>query len=183
MARPWVGRDSQKSRVYAAERYALTYGTEMDNPDLWVDCDKLQPYVNLIVGTSWWNQSYQPPVDGPILSRYGLAETPTTILVQFLRAGSRYQGFAPHTPIFYDGKYVPIVKFQKGWGCVPAWLILHEICHVATQNDPAHGRDFARTYLSAIETFIGEAAADLLRAGYKEHGVKYMKTNSREKVA
>jgi putative metallohydrolase (TIGR04338 family) len=61
---------------------------------------------------------------------------------------------------------------------LPKWarcesVILHEIAHLVTKNDPGHGPRYAREMLRLVRHFMGAAAFRELRDSYKANGVRY----------
>jgi putative metallohydrolase (TIGR04338 family) len=54
-----------------------------------------------------------------------------------------------------------------------AW-VLKLFAHALSEkeDEPAHGREFCRTYLSLVQHFLGKEASENLSAAYKQFGVK-----------
>jgi len=56
------------------------------------------------------------------------------------------------------------------------WIVLHEVAHACTPRSyPAHGREFASTYLKLVRRFIGKIEAQILRDAFRQYKAKYRK--------
>ena len=136
-------RDSQKARLYAAEREALHL-----RPDNFrVTLDEAQALVNKVLR--------RLPAD-PALTRLSLAGR-KVIRVEPGRNG----GMA----------YGSLIRLGV-WGRRRA-VVLHEVAHCVCGSHPSHGPDFARIFLKIVRRFWGREAERELRAAFKRHRVKY----------
>lgn len=56
---------------------------------------------------------------------------------------------------------------------IPAWLVLHEIAHVLSPEDPGHGHQWAAIYLRLVRRFLGVESYRRLRASFRSNRVRY----------
>ena len=52
-------------------------------------------------------------------------------------------------------------------------VVLHELAHAITPKQHEHSPLWARTYLELVKFRMGATAAQVLKAGFDEHGVRY----------
>ena len=152
MTRP---RDSQRSRVFAAE--IENHGIEMQNPPAWLkEASQCQAWVDTITRSRWWR-----------------ARSPIGQVKVFDGRG---------TSIARGGHFGNCGK-KNGWGVnLPKWarsemVILHELAHVLTHSQciaPWHGRRFCRNYLALVGRWMNRDNARRLRACFKKHRVKWV---------
>lgn len=144
MSRP---RDTQRSKLYAAERRAFGRSTA----ELPAVAD-VQAYVDKVVGTAWW------------IARWGF----DPVRVADGRGSSSARcisttGIA--MPVDMRSKWVVlhelahvVTQRQYGWNVVP-W----------------HGWEFCDNYLAIVRHYLGADAADRLRAEMRAGRVRYTK--------
>lgn len=61
-------------------------------------------------------------------------------------------------------------------------VVLHEIAHLITPADASpHGREFCQVYLHLVKLFFGKETQDKFKAGMKKHKCKYSKPHTRWK--
>ncbi len=65
------------------------------------------------------------------------------------------------------------------WARKPS-VILHELAHVFTRYNVAHGPEFAKEYADLIRRFIGPIESSIMRMAYKQYHVKFRKRKSTE---
>lgn len=59
------------------------------------------------------------------------------------------------------------------------WVVVHEAAHVLAPRDAAyHGREFCRVYLHLVKLFFGQDAQNKLKAAMKKHKCKYSKPHT-----
>lgn len=144
-------RDSQRSKVYKAERKALE-GLPCDElHDLSVQ--ECQEIVDKVVSSRWWQ------------GRYGMMLTPPTV-----KAG---QGARWATARLHEHTIVLPLWARK------QWVILHELAHYAVRAPlspylkvAAHGPEFCKEYLALVKRWIGPEEAKALKASFKARRVK-----------
>jgi putative metallohydrolase (TIGR04338 family) len=152
MKRP---RDSQKSKVYAAER-------RIQRGDQGWSYQETQDFVDRITRTRWW------------LNRQG----PPFVYVKDGRGTRWALAFDPYvTP---KGEYRPATINLPRWARDPI-VVLHELTHILTPaTEAAHGETFCGTYLALVKRFMDIETRDALRQSFREHGVKW---TSRKEVS
>jgi putative metallohydrolase (TIGR04338 family) len=149
-------RDSQKSKVYRAER--LAWWGAQDSPYLPDDefrtVAQCLALVDQITSSRWWKNR----------CRIGTVKVFDGRGTRFARAG--------HFGYRSRGK--------NGWGInLPRWsrskpVILHELAHIMTNGwHRGHGRHFCRNYLALVSRWMGKEAAAELRSAFKTCRVKW----------
>jgi putative metallohydrolase (TIGR04338 family) len=145
-------RDSQRSKLYRAEEEIASFETSY--PTL----KEVDDYCKRVVNDKWF------------VKHFGLCE----FGVKDGRGARAARGIGWDD---LSGKRLLRIT-------IPLWartdrIILHELCHglKLLDKEPGHGRVFARTYLAMVKHFMGKEAASVLRASYKHHRVKYVKTS------
>lgn len=143
MARP---RDSQRQRVYDAEREVEDFDRPADGMDAPFSIHETRAFVRTITRSRWWRNRTRrfywnvPVKDG---------------------RGRRNGGGTP------DG-YITMPR----WSRTPM-VICHELAHVATPaNKAAHGRTYCGWYLALVRQFVSEEAYQQLRDALKRRRVK-----------
>lgn len=144
-------RDSQRSKVYAAEHILLKEG--MAGRERLDTVEEMQAWVDKIVASAWWRKRY--PRVTKIEVRPG--------------AGQRRALAFPHRRIIS----MPRWSRRKG-------IIIHEIAHlVVPTNVASHGWEFCSEYLAILRHFLGKADHDALKAEFDKRRVKYRKPRQR----
>lgn len=148
MSRP---RDSQRSRVYAAERAAFGGGSlDAGAPDT---LEATQARAEGILRSTWVREQYP--------------RAPRSVSVEDTRARCATA-------------YATRVEMPK-WSRAPEnwWVLFHELAHtilnwVPGRHDRAgHGWEFCATYVALVRELRGEADADRLVAAFKAGRVRY----------
>lgn len=147
-----MARDSQRSKLYKAEKAALVgfpgqraMGNEA----------AVQQRVNEIVNSQWMRENASYVV------QFGIKAT--------LNPRKRHWASA----------FPNVRRIEYGSAAMTEWLLIHEIAHIvhhytANKWDRAdHGPQFAEIYLSMVSRFISVAAHDALKASFKKHRVRY----------
>lgn len=137
-------RDSQRSRVYAAER---AWAAEMGYPNRgdFADRAEVQAYVDRVTRSRWW------------LDRGGRRQI--TVSPGKKRGAFSYNGRAEIS--------VPRAMMRR-------WVVLHELAHqLSPRHEASHGRTFARRYLAVVQHYLGTDAAKALRRHFREHKVRW----------
>lgn len=147
-------RDTQRSKLYAAERATFNDADWRNQAMDLADCEALVRRIER--SASWAKLMAERP--HPIYGGWG------RITVEAGRGG----GMAHGTNLITLGVY----------GRRP-WVILHELAHLATTRvhgdhaAAAHGWQFASIYLRLVRRWLGKPERDALRAAFRAHGVRY----------
>lgn len=148
-------RDSQRSRVYKAERAAwreLGTGEYLDLPEnRGYHKDTPLPETNAFIKEVWT----LPQCEGFLLP---------TVRLSFKRHGA-----AAHQLSNEISLSVPMMK---------KWVLLHEIAHLiqpkeAFFKEAAHGPEFCDRYVGLVDCVSGRGAAATLVAEFNAHKVKH----------
>ncbi|TET39004.1 MAG: hypothetical protein E3J69_00820 [Anaerolineales bacterium] len=156
-------RDSQMSKVYAAERKHSLWREESQYDSI----SHVQVWVDSICKSRWFKNRYP---------RYALAKSIQTAFLTDRERGIKV----------LDGRgRRKACGSTRGFIKLPVWsrsdlVILHEIAHVVTRRKgyhgplPAyHGREFCANYLALVRQFLGKEAAKELKVCFKKSRVKY----------
>jgi putative metallohydrolase (TIGR04338 family) len=165
---PASERDSQRSKVYAAEAQVARvidarlefptvrlFGSEVVVPDdlKFGDVASVQRYVDSVLGLNWvqarWPAAAARPVS--VRARRG--------------AGKAHYELATAT--------IALPPFERGgrWG-LRELVVLHELAHHLDDGArPPHGPQFPAAVLMLVSELIGAEAEFLLRTTYLENGV------------
>lgn len=139
-------RDSQRSRLYKAERMVSDKGPHLKT------VDEIQTTVNAICRSRWFR------------NRFGKVQ----IRVKDGRGRRHAGGLGYHYADATVG-YITMPKWSRY-----LLFILHEIGHVVTPYGVAdHGREFARIFLQLVRWRMGTEAASELQAAYQSCRVRH----------
>jgi putative metallohydrolase (TIGR04338 family) len=164
-----TARDSQRSRVYAAEEFVRTlfdraaqhssrtidfFGTQLTLPPegRFASMPSVQRYVNDVLGlpavTARW------PAPGSLSVRARRAAT-----------AAHYENI--------DGTGVIAVpdRSSADWA-MRELVLLHEIAHHLTPEGPAHGPGFVATFCELAAVVMGPEVGHVLRVVYAKEGVR-----------
>lgn len=77
-----------------------------------------------------------------------------------------------------DGRGTRIARGGGGWLNLPRWsrtpmVMLHEIAHNVAPYACHHDWRYCAIYLRLVRHFMGREVHDVLRAQFREHGVRY----------
>lgn len=148
-------RDSQRSKVYAAER-----ATFHDYSQPWQQAE----YPTLAEATALVRRVERSASWAKLCDRGGMARTWRPVTVEAGRNGGHAWG--THT--------ISLGRYGR-----QDWVVLHELAHIATTRRygdlaaAAHGWQFCDTYLRLVRTWLGKPQRDALRAAFRAHGVRY----------
>lgn len=144
-------RDSQRSKLYAAER-----ATSMAKDRPWGSQPSLfvvDRYVQKILG------------DAKVRERW--PNTHITVSHGGGRAASRALGSNGRGSI----KMITVHRFPL--------LIIHEVAHVLAPHHALHCWEFAEVYLFLVRRMLGVAAHDELKGSFKKHKVRFTPKRTR----
>ena len=163
-------RDSQRSRVYAAEAFVRTlfdraashnsrsidfFGEQITLPPeaRFGSVESVQRYVGEVLALPAVVERWQPA--GPLAVRSRRAAT-----------AAHYENV--------DGRGVIAVPHRSG----AAWamrelVVLHEVAHhLCEPGGPAHGPDFVATFCTLAAAVMGPEVGHVLRVVYAKEGVR-----------
>ncbi|GAY18817.1 TIGR04338 family metallohydrolase [Mycobacterium sp. shizuoka-1] len=164
-----TARDSQRSRVYAAEEFVRTvfdraaqhssrtidfFGTSLTLPPegRFASMESVQRYVDEVLAlpavTARW------PVTGPLRVRPRRA------------AGAAHYESADGTGV------IAVPDRDSADWAMRELVLLHEIAHHLAPAGPAHGRDFVATFCELVGLVMGPEAGHVLRVVYAKEGVR-----------
>ena len=149
MKRP---RDSQRSRLYAAEKAA--FGDPRDCALRLASMRELQDYVAAAVTDDWFRAEFGRFASLRVKDGRGTRHA--------------YSAYDPHS-----GRV--LLSFPRWARTRP--VVLHELGHAASVQRhgmiAAHGPEFAAVFLQLAGRYLGEPAARCLRDAYRAHRVRY----------
>jgi hypothetical protein len=151
-------RDSQRSRVYAAER-AVEWSKRADEKIGDGGLGAAQAYVNRVIGSKAWHK--------------------------VLGCGDHEREICRWAPVeVADGRGSR--KARAGWSRISLprwsrkrWVVLHELAHVAAQKRygyysiAGHGWQFCDVYLRLMRRFLGTDEAQKLQRAFREKRVRF----------
>jgi putative metallohydrolase (TIGR04338 family) len=161
-------RDSQRSKVYAAEEFARTlfdraaqhgsravdfFGMSLTLPPeaRFGSVDAVQRYVDQVLA--------MPAVVARWSKQPALTVRP--------RRGATAAHYEVH-----DGAGVIAVPETSTQWALRELVVLHEIAHHLCSVEPAHGPEFASTFCELTATVMGPEAGQVLRVLYDKQGVR-----------
>jgi len=148
-------RDSQRSKVYKAEREAFANcNATMFREDY--SLRECQQFADRVAHSKTWA---------------GLPDSPWVT-----------RGSEPWTKVYVkDGRGSPRARARMNTVMVPTWArnkptMIHELAHVATPGGVgAHGPEFCRNYIALASRFLGERVATELKKAFRRNRVKFQK--------
>lgn len=170
-----MARDSQRQKVYDAERAAWAEITERGlwkgvKLDTVADC---REYLESIVARKtiqrWFDRAAKFPVH--------VADGRGT---SYARGGLKSVGVYEEWADAYVGR-------THLWVNAPRWsrtegVLIHELTHCLVPiggENPAHGWRFCEAYLKIMGNVVGPEARDILKAQFKAHRVRYRPKRTR----
>jgi putative metallohydrolase (TIGR04338 family) len=159
-------RDSNRSKVYAAER-TLVFKLSPTTPNP-------ARYVYGILDSNWFKK-YKPPVVKPKnpvdYDKYSNPCNVKSYQVRIKRKGSYRSAANP--------SYMELA--HRSTGNYSIMLILHELAHSVQREGPWHGRQFCHIYLDLVKRYLGKEWYDSLKGSFRAHGVKLSRFAKRGK--
>lgn len=146
-------RDTQRAKLYKAERILDCYMTEVETV---ADVERL---VRRIESSKRVRAKYPS-------RRWLNLDTGAT------RGVKVHDGRGHRRAVSYGGM-IAIPRWAR-----KDWVVLHEMAHELvrpTRQTASHGWEFAACYLYLVKLFMGREAHDALRAAFKAHRVRYTK--------
>lgn len=159
-------RDSQRSRVYEAERAS---GIHLPRHAERMSWDEVLAYVKKVESSAFVKRKYRN------------ARWPIQVFMG--RSGGKATDYlVVHDPDGYRiGRSGQIITLGV-WARQPA-VILHEIAHHYAGLGYAHNWRFCAVYLELVKHFMGKDAHDALRAQYKAHRVKFTAPRAKREIS
>jgi len=151
-------RDSQRSKVYAAEEFARTVFARGGTAEFFGAALTLPPEARF--GSV---QDVQRYVDR-VLELPSVQAAPLTVRPRRGATAAHYES--------RDGAGVIAVPDTATRWALRELVVLHEIAHHLCPCDPPHGPEFATTMADLAATVMGPEAGYVLRVLYDKHGVK-----------
>jgi putative metallohydrolase (TIGR04338 family) len=160
-------RDTQRSRVYAAEEFVRTlfdraseygnrtiefFGTNLTLPPegRFATVETVQRYVDDVLTLGSVRERW--PAIGPLTAR------------------SRRGVTAAHYERDDDRATIAVPERRTKWA-LRELVVLHEIAHHLCDADPPHGAEFIGTFCELAEAVMGPEVAHVLRVVYAKEGV------------
>lgn len=148
-------RDSQRSKVYAAESATHEWRTSLTAMPI-EECDAFARKVLR---------------DAIVQRPFPLAKSMSTSLI-VVKSGRRGGWYTPSSFNWNTG-YTTRPTISLGVAARSEWAIIHEIAHAITGLDYAwHGPEWVQCYLFLVKRFLGVETHDKLKANLIEHGVR-----------
>ena len=161
-------RDTQRSRVYAAEEFVRTlfdragehgtrtvefFGTNLTLPPeaRFSSVESVQRYVDDVLRL------------GSVRVRWPDA-TPLTTRARRGLTAAHYERDA-------DGAVIAVPERRSSWA-LRELVVLHEIAHHLCETHPPHGPQFVATFCELAEAVMGPEVAHVLRVVYAKEGVR-----------
>ncbi len=145
-------RDQQRSRVYKAERVLCYYDRKFET------IHETRTYVKKLTTSAWFNRR-----------RLDREE------VQVADGRGTRKAFA------YGNHTINLPRWARR-----EKMILHELAHILLSSnlslEAAHGREFCRAMLALVKHQMGIDAYNELKAAYKKHRVKYIRTKKTQQA-
>lgn len=148
-------RDTQRSRLYRAERQA--FDTQPEASTRLETTADIERYLRYVVSLKRVTDSW------PDLTRH--------VAVHDGRGRRRAGGCA---------SYITMPKWSR-----VKWIVLHELSHVIHQRQVStrqfafHGWQYAEIYLRLVMLVLGREAHDALKASFKANRVRFTKPKTR----
>jgi putative metallohydrolase (TIGR04338 family) len=148
-------RDSQRSRVYAAETQVARIIDARVVPDdrKFGDLESVQRYVDAVLALNWVRARWPDAAERAVSVR--------------ARAGAGKAHYEHATAT------IALPPFQAGGGwALRELVVLHELAHhVTDESQPVHGQGFVANLLVLVSELLGPEAEFLLRTTFAENGV------------
>ena len=138
-------RDSQRGKVYAAER-GLRSGRRFET------LAACQRYVDIIISGATYRQ---------IVQEYKGWSADSGVEVRPGRGARR---------AFQRRNTITLPRWARS-----ELVILHELTHVATRDGPAHGWQFCDAFLRLVSAYMFPSDWRAMKASFKEHRVRFRK--------
>ncbi len=161
-------RDTQRSKVYAAEDFVRTlfdradehgnrsiefFGANLTLPPeaRFASVDSVQRYVDDVLAFGSVREGWPDPAPLTVRPRRGLS--------------------AAHYERDDHGAVIAVPERHTTWA-LRELVVLHEIAHHLCDADPPHGPEFVATFCALAEAVMGAEVAHVLRVVYAKEGVR-----------
>lgn len=160
-------RDSQRSRVYAAEQFVRTlfdraaqhnsrsvefFGTSITLPPeaRFASVESMQRYVDDVLAM-------------PAVAEIGRGAGPVRIRARRAATAAHYE----------TGGVIAVPDRRNADWAMRELVLLHELAHhLCAPDAPAHGPDFVATFCALASAVMGPEAGHVLRVVYTKEGVR-----------
>lgn len=165
-------RDTQRSRVYAAENAAFR-GYPVASDRL-ADVESIERFVRDV-----WSRK-RVAASFPSVARWQRAQ---------LAGGGLLRGSLPTVK---DGRGRRRAGATTSFITMPVWsrskwVVLHELAHVITCREhpsaAGHGWEYCEVYLRLVRCVLGVEAHKQLKASFKAHRVRFRKPRKRQPLS
>ena len=153
-------RDSQKSKLYAAERAS---GLQLHKHEAGMSIEQCQKLVDKIIGSAY------------VRRKYG-RRCPTSLPVYATHGGGR----AAHSGGYHRDRLTGEVEWRGTHIRLGVWarqpfIVIHEVAHHLAGLGHGHDWRFAEIMLDLTRHFLGAEAGAQLKAAYKAGRVRHRK--------
>ena len=165
-------RDSQRSRVYAAEEFVRTlfdraaehnsravdfFGTSITLPPeaRFASVESVQRYLDQVLAL-------------PAVAARWPAPAPVSVRSRRAASAAHYESTA-------DGGVIAVPQRLSADWAMREWVVLHELAHHLLRGcveGPAHGPEFTATFCELAAAVMGPEAGHVLRVVYAKQGVR-----------
>jgi putative metallohydrolase (TIGR04338 family) len=159
-------RDTQRSKVYAAEEFVRTlfdragehgnrsvefFGASLTLPPeaRFASVESVQRYIDDVLG---------------LVRERWPAIAPLTVRPRRGTAAAHYERDD-------DGAAIAVPDRRTNWA-LRELVVLHEVAHHLCEADPPHGPEFVATYCELAEAVMGPEVGHVLRVVYSKEGVR-----------
>jgi putative metallohydrolase (TIGR04338 family) len=161
-------RDTQRSKVYAAEEFVRTL------------FDRADEHGNRVV--EFFGTQLTLPPEGRFASTVSMQRYIDDVLAMAV-VGDRWPGTRPlavrarrgvtaaHYERDADGARIAVPEGRTTWA-LRELVVLHEIAHHLCTAEPPHGREFVATFCELAGVVMGPEVAHVLRVVYAKEGVR-----------
>jgi putative metallohydrolase (TIGR04338 family) len=155
-------RDSQRSKVYAAEEFVRTL------------FDRAAEHGNRVV--DFFGAQLTLPPEARFATVAAVQRYVDDVLVHVgadrpLTVRARRGVSAAHYERTEDGATVAVPEQRASWA-LRELVVLHEVAHHLSDAEPAHGPQFVATFCELADAVMGPEVAHVLRVVYAKEGVR-----------
>ncbi|HKH50920.1 MAG TPA: TIGR04338 family metallohydrolase [Mycobacterium sp.] len=155
-------RDTQRAKVYAAEEFVRTL------------FDRAAEHGNRVV--DFFGTQLTLPPEGRFATVTAVQRYVDDVLAHVgadrpLAVWARRGATAAHYERFDDGATIAVPDRRTSWA-LRELVVLHEIAHHLSDDDPPHGPEFVATFCELADAVMGPEVGHVLRVVYAKEGVR-----------
>ena len=155
-------RDTQRAKVYAAEEFVRTL------------FDRAAEHGNRVV--DFFGTQLTLPPEGRFATVTAVQRYVDDVLAHVgadrpLAVRARRGATAAHYERFDDGATIAVPDRRTSWA-LRELVVLHEIAHHLSDDDPPHGPEFVATFCELADAVMGPEVGHVLRVVYAKEGVR-----------